>query len=416
MSYERNNLESLRTSLSLAEAPWLKDHGAAAVMLALNGGNQAKKALFVGGCVRDSVLGMDAGDVDIATMHRPPDVINILENKHIRTIPTGIAHGTVTALSGGKVFQITSLRKDVETFGRRAIVAFTNDWQEDALRRDFTMNTLLCDMQGAVYDPLGQGVHDAQAGIVRFVGDPETRIGEDYLRILRYFRFHARYGKGSPDKEAIRACKRLSGHVMELSRERITQEILKILADDRAADTIELMFANHVLRILSQGRNDDAVLRRLITMQKAHGMVEPISRLIVLAGFDGAQLGIIERVLILPRHEQFMLSACKDAIRAIETLDATMVRRLVYTYKNDVAARAVLLWAARYDMQVPDDLLAMARQWTAPVFPLTGADLKVGGIVEGPLMGQILSRVEAWWLARDMAPDKAACLHQALQG
>ena len=274
-----------------------------AVMEALGRGD----ALFVGGCVRNALLGQPVDDIDIVSILRPDEVTKKLEAVGIKVIPTGIDHGTVTAVASGKPFEITTLRKDVETDGRHAVIEFSTDWAEDARRRDFTMNTLLMDLEGNIYDPLGCGLEDLRARRVVFVGDPRERIAEDHLRILRYFRFHALYSAGLPDKKALSACRAASDKIAGLSKERITQEFFKILSVDNQAEILALMFDNGILLPLIQpspvleypspggrGRRSAAeqgeggnmtLLKNLCHFQKNYGLVSIAARLLVLAGF-----------------------------------------------------------------------------------------------------------------------------------
>jgi poly(A) polymerase len=211
---------------------WMTAPETSAVLVALRGEGETTR--FVGGCVRDAVLRRPVEDVDLATSHPPETVMSLLAAAGLRAIPTGIAHGTVTALSGGRRYEITTLRHDVETYGRHARVAFTDDWRADAARRDFTMNAISCDPDGTLHDYF-DGLADLAAGIVRFVGEPEARIREDVLRILRFFRFHARYGRGQPDPSALAACAQLSVLVPNLSKERVSAELKKILKEPVAA-------------------------------------------------------------------------------------------------------------------------------------------------------------------------------------
>ena len=234
-------MENLAIAKTIPAQPWMISPAARRIMRILNGGAAEPLALFVGGCVRNALAGEAVTDIDIATRLTPPEVMERCAAADIRAIPTGIDHGTVTAVVDGAPFEITTLRRDVETDGRHAVVAFSQDWREDAQRRDFTMNTLLADSGGHVYDPTGQGISDLAAGRVVFVGDPAQRIAEDYLRILRFFRFHARYGKGAPDAAALAACAAAADRIATLSRERISQEFFRILAAENPAPILRLM-------------------------------------------------------------------------------------------------------------------------------------------------------------------------------
>ena len=235
----------MKADLTLPPPPWMQDDATQKVMHILNnavGDSQdSPQALFVGGSVRNWLLKQSVEDIDIATKLVPKEVVEKLKAGNIKVIPTGIDHGTVTAVIEGKHFEITTLRHDVETDGRHAKVGFTQSWLEDAKRRDFTMNTLLADIEGNIYDPLGCGVEDAKAGHVVFVGDASVRIKEDYLRILRFFRFHAYYGRGDMDVAALEACRGAADNISTLSRERITQELLKILSVEDPTEILSVM-------------------------------------------------------------------------------------------------------------------------------------------------------------------------------
>ena len=234
-------------TVTIGAPPWMALPETRAVIAALEARGYPGCARFVGGCVRNTLMNKPVDDIDIATTLTPDLIIDALEQAGLRAIPTGVDHGTITALSGGRPYEITTLRKDVSTDGRRAVVAFTQDWSQDAERRDFRFNALYADLEGHVYDPTGQGVNDAREGKVVFVGDPMTRIREDYLRILRFFRFQAWYGKGEADQKALAACKALKGMVSGRAAERTQKELMKMLASDDPRPTFRLMSATGVL-------------------------------------------------------------------------------------------------------------------------------------------------------------------------
>ncbi|MDZ4362775.1 CCA tRNA nucleotidyltransferase, partial [Brevundimonas sp.] len=245
-------------SQRLERQAWLTDPATRAVMQALTAAGGPDCARFVGGCVRNALIERPVDDIDIATRLLPQDVMAALAEAGLRAVPTGLAHGTVTAVSGGKGFEITTLRRDVSTDGRNATVAFTDDWAEDAARRDFRLNALYADADGTVFDPTGQGVADALAGRIVFVGDPHTRIREDYLRILRFFRFMAWYGRGQPDAAALTACADLASGMGRLSVERVSKELLKLLAAPDPVASVQAMAQAGVLAvILPEARLDD---------------------------------------------------------------------------------------------------------------------------------------------------------------
>ncbi len=375
---------------------WMSAPETQAVMQALGNG----KALFVGGCVRNVLLGRDVSDIDIATQWPPEEVTVKLQASGIKVIPTGLDHGTVTAIIDGKSFEITTLRKDVETFGRHAVVAFTTDWLEDAQRRDFTMNTLLADDEGHIYDPTGQGLADLEARQVVFVGDPATRIAEDYLRILRFFRFYACYGEGPPDESALAACRDAAEHIGALSKERITQEFLKILAVDKPVDILSLMFDNNVLADIAHESYHPEILGRVSDV---------IARLIVLSGFETGYLSVLESYLILSNRQKKSFLAILKALEMLGSTSEKSVKLLIYNYGFAVSEQAVLLFLAQRD-ENDQAAMGLVQSWQIPVFPLSGDDVMQTGLPAGPEVGRILREIERWWMDQDFMPDRDACL------
>ncbi|MFP5513038.1 MAG: CCA tRNA nucleotidyltransferase, partial [Alphaproteobacteria bacterium] len=268
----------------LSPQPWMTAPESRAVFAALDAGGA--DARFVGGCVRDAWLGRPVKDIDVAT-HAPPErVMELLEAAGIRVIPTGIDHGTVTALCGGKPYEITTLRRDVETDGRHARVEFTDDWMEDAARRDLTMNALSCTPDGAMFDPFG-GLADLAAGRVRFVGEARRRIEEDVLRLLRFFRFHAHYGRGDPDAEALAACRELAPRLPTLSGERVRGELFRLLTAPCAAAVWRLMMGQGIMVHLLPEAMDADRLDRLIAVERDLGITpDPTRRLAAVLDSD----------------------------------------------------------------------------------------------------------------------------------
>jgi poly(A) polymerase len=267
------------------QAPWLRAPHAAAVLDALQAAGGEGR--FVGGCVRNALLGSPVDDLDMATALTPPEVIAALGRAGIRVVPTGVEHGTVTAVLDHRPIEVTTLRRDVETDGRRALVAFTTDWAEDAARRDFRLNALYADRTGQVFDPVGGGVEDARAGRIVFVGDPEVRIREDYLRILRFFRFRAWYGHGLPDAAALEACGRLAEGLRTLSAERVGKELLKLLAAPDPREAVELMVRSGVLQRLLPPALNLARLWGLVRLEGSLGArPDPLLRLAALLPSD----------------------------------------------------------------------------------------------------------------------------------
>jgi poly(A) polymerase len=403
----------LKSSVSVVEGAWLADDGLRAVLHALDGNPDAPNALIVGGAVRDAVLGRSVGDIDIATRLEPATVSERLADAGIKTVPTGLAHGTVTAVVGGRAFEITTLRKDVETDGRRAKVAFTDDWAADAARRDFTMNALYCDRNGRVFDPTGEGLDDARAGRVRFIGRAEERIAEDYLRLLRFFRFRAHYGRGDGDVEALAACARAAPELARLSGERLRQETLRLLAAPDPGPTIRAMADAGVLEHLMPGGADVERLARLVGIETRLGENDPIRRLAALRfGFDNRALAERLRLSNAERDRLLAIGApdnrlradmnAKDARALIHALGAQRFRDLVMVYEAGAPEKA--------GQEPWRKFCALSESWEAPEFPLRGADLVKAGIAPGKEVGALLQDLETWWIDRDFVPDREALL------
>jgi poly(A) polymerase len=382
---------------------------------------------FVGGCVRDAVLGRPVKDIDIATPDPPDQVMALLARGGVRAIPTGIAHGTVTALADGTAFEVTTLRHDVETFGRHARVAFTDDWAADAARRDLTVNALSCAPDGSLYDPFG-GLADLKAGRIRFVGDPEARIREDVLRLLRFFRFYAHYGAPPPDTAALAAARALAPLLPTLSGERVRDEILKLLGAPDPASVIELMRDQEVLRHILPEAANPGRLRALVTIEgivpaRLVAGADPLRRLAALLEASAAVAEVVAKRLRLSNAERERLVDLAEPPPVSPDLDRQTRRRLLYTLGAERFRDAALLaWAAsiaeqptttRHEVEAWTDLLATAADWTPPVFPLKGRDLLTLGLKPGPAVGRLLEETERWWIDNDFVPDRAACLAHA---
>ncbi len=327
---------------------WLDRAETRRLMGLLDPGGAGDIARFVGGAVRDAYLGRAVADVDVATVLAPHLVIERLEAAGIKVVPTGIDHGTVTAIVDRHPFEITTLRHDVETFGRHARVAFSVDWRTDAERRDFTMNALYCDIDGRIYDPVG-GIADLDASRVRFIGDAEARIEEDALRILRFFRFHAWYGKGAPDSDGLAACAKRAKDLKRLSAERVRAELLKLLAAPDPVPAIRQMAETGILtRVLAEATNFDR-LAGLVAIERARGEADAIRRLGALLP-DGA--AVVGERLRLSKKEQIRLSemiTARDEIAPAddgEPLDRRMRASLYRFGREAVLDHAILNWAA----------------------------------------------------------------------
>lgn len=384
--------------LTLEPPEWMRHDAVARLMSLLNPEGQIQ-TLFVGGCVRNWMLKKPVQDIDLATKYTPDKVSDILTGDGVKVIPTGVEYGTVTAVIDGMSFEITTLRQDVETDGRHAQVDFTNDWHADARRRDFTMNTLLADMKGNIYDPLGVGLADAKVGRVIFVGQADARIQEDYLRILRYFRFYAYYGRAPLENEALKACERAADKVKTLSGERITQEFLKILSAPSASDVLEIMFHYGVLKDLAYPDYSPEILKKLSELQYHHKAVRVESRLFILGGNkarlydDGLRLSHAQKKFIIKLEMLQDDSFYQDDIA---------LKKAIYHHGRDVLLQGYLLNVAMgggHGRREEDKaLLEILTNWQPPICPIKGEDLIAEGYVTGPDLGQELKRRQEEWL------------------
>lgn len=398
---------------TLPSQDWLRAEETRAVIAALTA--EGSEARFVGGCVRDAVLGRTVQDIDIATPERPDRVVALLESAGIRAVPTGIDHGTVTAVIGRAHFEVTTLRLDVESYGRHARVRYTDDWLVDSSRRDLTINTLYCDLHGQIYDPHG-GLADLRAGRIRFVGEAETRIREDVLRLLRFFRFRAHYGKGEPDPEGLAACTRLAPLVEGLSGERVAGEMLRLLEAPDPAEEIARMIAAGVMAPLLPQAVHVERLRALVTIEASRGENDPLRRLGALIEPDSA--GAIAARLVLSNAERTRLAAMTDPGDVPDPgSDERTQRALIYRLGVQAYIdRALLAWAETLSCgsQACDSdwvgLLALAESWTPTALPVRGRDALALGLAPGPGVGDALAAVEAWWIDGDFQADRDAAL------
>jgi poly(A) polymerase len=375
---------------------WLVRPETLAVCAALTGGGH--RALFVGGCVRNALLGQPVADVDIATDARPGDVIALARAAGLKPVPTGIEHGTVTVVSGGLPHEVTTFRRDMQTDGRHAVVAFSNDLAEDAARRDFTMNALYATPGGEVVDPLG-GLPDLLARRLRFVGDPRGRIAEDYLRILRFFRFHAWYADpaGGIDAEGLAACADLAGGIDGLSRERVGVEMRKLLSAPDPAPAAAAMAAAGVLGRVLPGAVPDA-LGPLVHLEPPHPP-RWLRRLAVLGGSEAADR------LRLSRAEAAALDTLRGGVEG--TAGAA---ELGYRQGTDTAADILLARAALTGAPPPPGWQADAARGAAARFPVSAADLMPA--LSGPALGARLGELELRWIASDFTLSRGALLGQ----
>jgi poly(A) polymerase len=369
------------------------------------------EARFVGGCVRDTLTGHPVGDIDIATALLPAQVIAALKAAGLKAVPTGVDHGTVTAVSGGKPFEITTLRRDVETDGRRAVVAFTADWAEDAQRRDFRLNALYADAEGRLFDPTGEGVADAKAGRIVFIGDAETRIREDALRILRFFRFQAWFGQGAPDADSLAACERLKALLTTLSAERVSKELLKLLAADDPRPAVRLMAATGVLPAVLPQAQGVGRFERLVGVETDQlFQCDPDLRLAALLPDDptvGAK--VAEALRLSNAQRDRLVAALGTDQRIVSWMSPREARRAVYRLGVGAFCDRVLLAWSKVDHPSATPqwraLLPMAQSWPRPSFPLTGDQVIAAGVPKGPLVGAVMREVEDWWIDHDFLDD-----------
>ena len=377
---------------------WLTASATRAVMAALAAAGGPDCARFVGGCVRNALIGAPIDDIDIATLLTPDAVVAALKAAGLRSVPTGIEHGTVTGLSEHQPFEITTLRRDVSTDGRRATVAFTTDWAEDAGRRDFRLNALYADAGGVILDPTGLGYDDALAGRIVFVGEPEGRIREDYLRILRFYRFYAWYGRGEPDAAAVAACAALAEGVEQLSAERVSKELLKLLAAPDPRPAVRLMDQAGVLgRVLPS--TDLGLLEAMTGVSS-----DPVLRLSALLPGDPARVAEVAGRLRLSNAQRERLVEAASGETQPE-LTVAQARTIIYRDgRQAFEDRVMRAWAAGGDAEASRRLLALAQAWSRPSLPVGGRDLARLGLKPGPETGRVLKAFEAGWIADDF-PD-----------
>jgi poly(A) polymerase len=377
--------------MKLPDAHWRKRAGMPRLLRTLAADKGESR--FVGGCVRDTLLGLEVSDVDLATRLTPDEVLKRLEKAGIKAVPTGLSHGTVTAVIGGAPVEVTTLRRDVSTDGRRATIAFTEDWREDAARRDFTINALSADpLSSELFDYFG-GAADLEARRVRFIGEPLQRIAEDHLRILRFFRFHARFGQGAPDAAALDACSGRANDLMALSRERIADELLKLLGLPDPAPTVALMIARFILKpVLPEIESADA-LAALVAAERAAGIApEPVRRLAALLPSDAEVAGAVAARLRLSKR------AARRLVSAAErTLDAP--EALAYRIGTAEAIDRFLL-----NGPPRPDLKALAG-WQRPRLGVSGGDLIAMGLAAGPVVAATLQAIERDWAAAGFSSD-----------
>ncbi len=396
----------------LDDAPWLSSGPAARVLELLNGNGE--EARVVGGAVRNALLRMPTGDIDIdiATTALPTEVIRRAKAAGIKSVPTGIDHGTVTLVIDGRPFEVTTLREDAETFGRKARVAFGRDWTVDAARRDFTINGLSVDARGVVHDHVG-GLQDIAAKRVRFIGDPDQRIAEDYLRILRFFRIHAAFGEGEPDRAGYLACIRARAGLATLSAERVRMEMLKLLVADGVTGAIPAMADGGLLLPIFGGVAYTGPFAAMIAAERWLGLkpnaLRRLGALAVAVTEDAKRLALRLR---LTNAETRALDSMGHRWWRLSGMDDATARRRLYRLGEDrYRDRLMLAWArsgGESGSAQWRELATLPERWSAPKFPLKSADFIARGIAEGPALGHVLALAEDAWLAANFTLDKDA--------
>jgi len=386
--------------------PWMRSAEVSSVFAALGG-----EARFVGGAVRNALMQREVADVDIATPLTPDEVVRRLGAANIKTVPTGIEHGTVTAIAGGKPFEVTTLRRDVSTDGRRATVAFTTDWQEDSRRRDFTLNALYAASDGELFDYHG-GLDDLTAGRIRFIGDASQRIREDYLRILRLFRFHAWYGKGEMDADALRASAALKDGLRQLSGERIAKEMLKLLEAEDPVPVLRVMAASGILGEVLPGPLNLVRLERVATIDAdCFFAADSLLRLAALLPGDASvAAAVAERWRLSNAQADRLADIAGAREKIVSYLSIKEVRKLLYRLGSRAFKDRVFLKWAEDTKQVTTmqwrALLALGDAWVRPEFPVSGRQVMLAGVPHGPVVGEILEELEEWWVDADFIEDE----------
>ena len=393
------------------DAGWLKE-GALPRLLAVLGGD-GEEARVVGGAVRNALLGEPVAEHDVATTAVPDEVVRRVTAAGFKAVPTGIAHGTVTVVIAGEPFEVTTLRQDVETYGRHAKVAFGRDWEGDAHRRDFTINALSVTADGMVHDYTG-GLADLAARRVRFIGDARTRIEEDYLRILRFFRFHAAYGHGDPDRAGLHACIEGRAGLDQLSRERVRMEMMKLLVAARATPTLVVMSEVGLLMRVLGGVPYLAAFEMMAKAERAAGLAPDAARRLGALGVaipeDAERLWLRLR---LTNAEHARLAAMGAEWRGLSPAQGEQAARgALYRLKPEHYVDCALLAWARSQASAHDEawrgFVALPRRWTAPAFPLKAADFIARGVEKGPALGAAMRAAEVAWVEAGFPNDRAA--------
>ncbi len=402
-------------SASITHAAWLKLPQTHALIAALEAA-RAGGSRFVGGCVRNTLMGREVDDIDIATQLTPDEVTEIAAKAGFAAHPTGIEHGTVTVVVKSKPFEVTTLRRDVSTDGRRATVAFTDKWEEDAARRDFRMNALYTSGEGEVFDPTGGGLDDVRTGRVIFIGDAHTRIREDYLRILRFFRFNAWYARGPVDPQGLNACADLIAGLDQLSVERVWKEVKKLLAapDPRAA--WEGMTAIEARARALPELDNETRLDALVSLEADLMLpVDAMTRIAASLKDQDAAKTLAQRLKLSNEERDRLVAALGHELKITSYMSLREMRRAIYRLGNSAFRdRVMLSWASAGSAkaQAWRALLAHAQMWNPPKLPLSGDEVMAAGVPAGPKVGEVIREVEAWWIDADFPDDKLSVIER----
>jgi poly(A) polymerase len=401
----------------LSDTEWLHRAGVRKIFAALADDGEAVRV--IGGAVRNALMERPVSEVDFATTAPPDKVAALAEAAGMRAVPTGVAHGTVTLVVDGEGFEVTTLREDIETDGRHAVVRFGRDWKADARRRDFTVNALSVDAEGRVHDPLG-GYDDIRAGRIRFIGDAARRIAEDRLRILRFFRFHAEIGRGDIDADGLSAAIRARDGLRDLSAERIGQEMRRLVVAPGAPPTLTLMQDSGILPIVLGGVGYLPAFARVAAFEAAMGATPAVALRLAALGcrVEEDALRLADRLRLANAQRDRILSALATAALATPPAErharAILYRHGAEAYRDGVAL--AFAWGqAPADDPAWGQAYRLPDRWPTPVFPLRGADVVGPTNLRGPAIGTLLRAVEAWWIEQDFVPDEAA-LRTRLQG
>lgn len=412
---------------SIAGSAWLGDERLQQVLGLLN--RSGEEARIAGGAVRNALFGEPVNDIDIATTCLPEETIRRAEAAGLKTVPTGIEHGTVTVIAEGHPFEVTTLRQDIETDGRRATVRFGRDWRADAERRDFTINGLYAEADGTVIDLIG-GVADIEGRILRFIGDAETRIKEDYLRILRFFRFFAWYGDGRPDAEGLRACTRLKSGLTDLSAERVWSELKRLLAAPDPTRALLWMRQTGVLTMVlpeSEKWGIDAIHGLIATEKALDWPPDSVLRLEAVVPRDAVRMGELAKRLRLSNADTMRLAKWAGGPAIQNTMsDGAMAKLLYRDGAGGLIDHLRLALASARTRGIDDDdalveaggygrLLKLAEGWMKPEFPIAGKDLLALGFEPGEELGDLLARLEQEWVEAGFKTDRQALLARAEQ-